>query len=129
MDTAAFLSYLISQPTYYEQIAHIEHIRPHEARYAELAKPLETELEECLKNRNFLPLYTHQAEAVNHALDGKNVIVATPSASGKSLCYNIPVLQTLLTADGRPGAIPLPDQSPGAGPAARAARKLLSRFI
>jgi len=38
MDTAAFLSYLVSQPTYYEQIAHIEHIRPHEARYAELEK-------------------------------------------------------------------------------------------
>ena len=93
MDTAAFLSYLVSQPTYYEQIAHIEHIRPHDARFADLEKPLLPELEECLKNRNFLPLYTHQAKAVNHALQGKNVIVVTPSASGKSLCYNIPALR------------------------------------
>ena len=121
MDTSAFLSYLVSIPTYHEQIAHIEHIRPHEARFAELEKPLVPELEECLKNRNFLPLYTHQAEAVNHALDGKNVIVVTPSASGKSLCYNIPALQTLLTSAGRPGVIPLPHQSPGTGPAARPA--------
>ena len=98
MDTSAFLSYLVSIPTYHEQIAHIEHIRPHEARFAELEKRLLPELEECLKNHNFLPLYTHQAEAVNHALNGKNMIVVTPSASGKSLCYNIPTLQTILTS-------------------------------
>jgi len=60
-------------------------------------KPLLPDLEECLQNHNFLPLYIHQAEAVNHALRGKNVIVVTPSASGKSLCYNIPTLQTILT--------------------------------
>jgi hypothetical protein len=46
MDTAVFLSYLVSQPTYHEQIAHIEHIRPHDARFAEQEKPLLPELEE-----------------------------------------------------------------------------------
>ena len=94
MDTAAFLSYLVSQPTYYEQIAHIEHILPREAHFAGLEKPLHPKLEECLQNRNFLPLYTHQAEAVNQARQGKNVIVVTPSASGKTLCYNIPLLES-----------------------------------
>jgi DEAD/DEAH box helicase domain-containing protein len=102
MDTSSFLSYLVSIPTYHEQIAHIEHIRPHDARFAELEKPLFPALGECLKNRNFLPLYTHQAEAVNQALQGKNVIIVTPSASGKTLCYNIPVLQSFLTeSEGR----------------------------
>jgi DEAD/DEAH box helicase domain-containing protein len=102
MDTSAFLSYLISQPAYYGQIAHIEHIRPRDARFAELEKPLFPALEECLKNHNFLPLYSHQAEAVNQARRGKNVIVVTPSASGKTLCYNIPVLETFLSQpDGR----------------------------
>jgi len=76
-----------------------------------------------------LPLYTHQAEAVNHALQGKNVIVVTPSASGKSLCYNIPTLQTILTSPRRQGIISLPDESSGTGPAARPARKFLSGFI
>ena len=42
-----------------------------------------------------MPLYTHQAEAVNQALQGRNVMVATSSASGKTLCYNIPVLETM----------------------------------
>jgi DEAD/DEAH box helicase domain-containing protein len=102
MDTSAFLSYLVSQPTYYEQIAHIEHIRPRDARFAELEKPLSLALEECLQKHKFLPLYTHQAEAINYARQGKNVIVVTPSASGKTLCYNIPVLETFLKqSDGR----------------------------
>ncbi|MDD5287860.1 MAG: DEAD/DEAH box helicase, partial [Dehalococcoidales bacterium] len=102
MDTSAFLSYLVSQPSYYGQIAHIEHIRPRDAMFAELEMPLSPALEECLTERKLLPLYTHQAEAVNQSRHGKNVMVVTSSASGKTLCYNIPVLQTLLTQpDGR----------------------------
>jgi DEAD/DEAH box helicase domain-containing protein len=97
MDTSAFLSYLVSQPTYCEQIAHIERIRARDARFAELENPLSSALEECLQKHNLLPLYTHQAEAVNQARQGKNVIVVTSSASGKTLCYNIPVLETLFT--------------------------------
>ena len=40
--------------------------------------------------------YTHQAEAIAHALDGRDVVVITPTASGKTLCYNAPVLHTTL---------------------------------
>ena len=40
--------------------------------------------------------YTHQAEAIDHALNGRNVVVVTPTASGKTLCYNVPVLQSIL---------------------------------
>jgi DEAD/DEAH box helicase domain-containing protein len=96
MDTSTFLSYLVSQPSYYGQVAHIEHIRPRDAQFAELEKPLSPALEECLISHKLLPLYTHQAEAVNLSRQGKNVMVVTSSASGKTLCYNIPVLQTLL---------------------------------
>jgi DEAD/DEAH box helicase domain-containing protein len=97
MDTSSFLSYLVSQPFYHEQIAHIEQIRPREAVFGELEKPLSPELTDCLEKHHFLPLYTHQAEAVNQALKGKNVAVVTSSASGKTLCYNIPTIETLLT--------------------------------
>src|SRR4030042_1589691 len=45
----------------------------------------------------FSRLYSHQAVAVNHVRAGKNVIIATSSASGKSLVYNIAVLQSILT--------------------------------
>lgn len=40
--------------------------------------------------------YTHQARAIEHALAGRNVVVVTPTASGKTLCYNVPVLSTIL---------------------------------
>src|SRR6185295_8880961 len=41
-------------------------------------------------------LYTHQAEAFAHAAAGRNVAIVTPTASGKTLCYNLPVLNGLL---------------------------------
>jgi DEAD/DEAH box helicase domain-containing protein len=94
-DTTAFLGYLTAQPTYSGQIAHIEHIPPREADYAELDKPLESNLQPCLDEHGLLPLYTHQAEAVNNARRGQNVMVSTSSASGKTLCYNIPVLEAI----------------------------------
>ena len=47
-----------------------------------------------------MPLYSHQATAVDAARSGKNVMVVTPAASGKTLCYNLPVLQTILTEKG-----------------------------
>jgi len=96
MNASAFLSHLTAQPAYNNQIAHIEHILPHDANYAELDKPLVKNLQDCLNEHRLLPLYTHQVEAVNNARQGRNVVVATSSASGKTLCYNIPVVEALL---------------------------------
>jgi len=100
MDTAAFLDYLKTKPFYRDQIVHVEHIRPRDAVSGHLEQPLAPELHEALADRHFLPLYNHQAEAVNKARQSKNVMVVTSSASGKTLCYNIPVAQALLTEKG-----------------------------
>jgi DEAD/DEAH box helicase domain-containing protein len=100
VDTLSFLHHLQAQPTYAGQIAHIEHIPPRPATYAGLEKPLPSELQDCLSRHRLLPLYTHQAEAVNKARQGENVMVATSSASGKTLCYNIAVAETLLAEPG-----------------------------
>ncbi len=50
----------------------------------------------ALRERGTAPLYSHQAAAVEAALEGENIVVVTGTASGKTLCYNLPVLQTLL---------------------------------
>jgi len=100
MNTSAFLHHLTAQPTYNGQIAHIEHIPPRDASYAELDKPLANQLQDCLTKHGLSPLYTHQAEAVNKVRQGKNVMVSTSSASGKTLCYNIPVAEAVLTEKG-----------------------------
>jgi DEAD/DEAH box helicase domain-containing protein len=100
MDNNAFLHHLESQLNYHGQIAHIEHIPSRQAGYAGLDKPLVGELQDCLAEHGLASLYVHQAEAVNKARQGKNVMVATSSASGKTLCYNIAVAQALLTEPG-----------------------------
>ena len=97
MDTSAFLGYLTAQPTYNGQVAHIEHIPPRSANYAGLDEPLVANLQHCLSEHGLLPLYTHQAEAIKNTRHGKNVMVSASSASGKTLCYNIPVLEAILT--------------------------------
>jgi len=97
MNSKVFLQHLTAQTTYAGQIAHIEHIPPRDANSAELDEPLVSNLQDCLSEHGLLPLYTHQVEAVNDARNGMNVMVSTSSASGKTLCYNIPVLQAILT--------------------------------
>ena len=49
-----------------------------------------------LASRGIEQLYTHQAEAFAHVLAGRNVVTITPTASGKTLCYNAPVLDAIL---------------------------------
>jgi DEAD/DEAH box helicase domain-containing protein len=100
VDTAAFLHHLAAQASYSGQIAHREPIPRRQARCAELEKPLPDALEENLKRHELLPFYTHQAQAIDHARRGQNVMVATSSASGKTLCYNAPVVETLITQRG-----------------------------
>ncbi|RJQ40455.1 MAG: DEAD/DEAH box helicase [Dehalococcoidia bacterium] len=95
MKEPAFLEYLKAQPDYRGQVVHIEAIPPRIAQLKALAKPLPAILEDCLRRRHLFPLYTHQAEAIDLARMGKNVMVATRSASGKTICYNVPVLETM----------------------------------
>ncbi len=76
-------------------------IRRQEARageFAEFPETLAPALRRALVERGIRQLYSHQAEAFRHASEGRNVVVVTPTASGKTLCYNLPVLAGL-TAD------------------------------
>jgi DEAD/DEAH box helicase domain-containing protein len=50
----------------------------------------------ALRGRGIEQLYTHQAEAFGHVLAGRHVVTITPTASGKTLCYNAPVLNAIL---------------------------------
>ncbi|KAI8991328.1 P-loop containing nucleoside triphosphate hydrolase protein [Mycotypha africana] len=57
---------------------------------------LSEEIKSALTENNINHLYVHQADALNGLYEGKHVIVSTPTASGKSLIYQIPVLEALL---------------------------------
>ncbi len=64
--------------------------------YAPFPEALDPRLQAALRARGIDQLYTHQAEAIAHALAGRNVVIVTPTASGKTLCYNAPVLDAIL---------------------------------
>jgi len=66
------------------------------ARYAVFPGGLNPALRQALAERGIENLYTHQAAAVELSLAGKNVVVVTPTASGKTLCYNLPVIHEIL---------------------------------
>jgi len=96
MDAAAFLHHLVSLPDYRQQIVHIERIPSQDAMSGKLDNPLHPSLQACLESLGISALYSHQSKALNAILAGKNVIIATPSASGKTLCYHLATLDALL---------------------------------
>ncbi len=89
-----FINYIKSQDYYNEQISHIHEIPKREAKYGELTKPLRKRLQRWL-DVNGIKLWGHQAQAINSIRDGNNTVTSTSTASGKSLCYNLPVLQSI----------------------------------
>ena len=95
VDFEDFLKFIKSQDFYCGQISHIEHIPELRARFEDLDKPLRKRLERWLNNNN-IKLWRHQADAINSIRKGNNTVVVTSTASGKSLCYNLPVLDSLL---------------------------------
>ncbi|PYR58984.1 MAG: ATP-dependent helicase, partial [Acidobacteria bacterium] len=66
------------------------------AAYAPFPEQTDPRLRAALAARGIEQLYTHQAEAFAHVLAGRNVVTITPTASGKTLCYNAPVLDAIL---------------------------------
>ena len=67
-----------------------------EARYAPWPDCIDARIPDMLKKRGVQALYTHQAQAIDIAAQGKDVCVVTPTASGKTMCYNLPVLSEIL---------------------------------
>jgi DEAD/DEAH box helicase domain-containing protein len=77
-------------------ITAIRRLEAQDARYEDFPIGIDPRLRAALARRGIDRLYTHQARAIEHALAGRNVVVTTPTASGKTLCYNIPVMNRIL---------------------------------
>ncbi len=100
MRATCFIDHIKGLANYKNQIVHVEHLLPRAPSYQLLDKPLHSALQTALHRAGLSLLYTHQAAAVSSAGLGKNVMVVTSAASGKTLCYNLPVLQAVLTEKG-----------------------------
>ena len=101
LDFEAFLKGLRSADDYRGQIEHVAKIPAREPRFGSLAFDPAPELQRRLSDAGIRELYSHQAEAINHVIEGEHVAVVTSTASGKTLCYNLPVLHAQLTSRGK----------------------------
>lgn len=67
-----------------------------EAVYAEFPDFIDERIRAALERRGVRKLYSHQASAIQAVHDGNSIVVVTPTASGKTMCYNIPVMDAIL---------------------------------
>jgi DEAD/DEAH box helicase domain-containing protein len=74
----------------------VRRLAPVEARYEPFPDALDPRLRAALERRGLRQLYSHQAEAYQRVISGEHIVVTTPTASGKTLCYNLPVLDAIL---------------------------------
>ena len=79
-----------------EALVHVERIPPRRAQYGRLSSPLPEALTAALAAVGITRLYTHQAHSLETVRARKNAVVATGTASGKTYCYLLPVLEGLL---------------------------------
>jgi len=96
MNTSQVLDRLRTDSDFCQNLTVWKTIPPRPARYAPFPAGMHPKLAGALQKRGIHGLYTHQAEAIDAVLRGEDVCVVTPTASGKTMCYNLPVLNRLL---------------------------------
>jgi DEAD/DEAH box helicase domain-containing protein len=96
MDTGTFVNQIRKLPGYRGQVVHVERLPARLARFGRLDRPLPDVLQAALARAGVDRLYSHQAQAINAVRQGQHVILSTGTASGKTLAYNVPVLEALL---------------------------------
>ncbi len=97
----SFIERLKRSETLGADIVHAASLPGQDASYASVSKPLPEPIERALEDLGIGALYDHQADAIDRVRSGADVLVATPTASGKSLVYLLPTLEAVLA---RPGA-------------------------
>lgn len=93
------LQAIISDPSFAKHIVYEKIIPASSGTYSKFPDTLPVQLATALRTRGIEQLYTHQADVWEASQQGNNVIVVTPTASGKTLSYNLPVLSALLKDD------------------------------
>jgi DEAD/DEAH box helicase domain-containing protein len=94
MSITDFIETLNRDRRFNRQIAELKYIPPMKARYGKLI--LSEKLRDVLKKQGIWQFFSHQVEAIDLIRQGENVVVMTPTASGKSLIYNIPVIESII---------------------------------
>jgi DEAD/DEAH box helicase domain-containing protein len=95
MDLARYIETIKTHPEFRDTFAYHRYLPPRSSIYGPEV-PFECDILETMKHLGYEGLYSHQVEAIEHLRRGANVLVATPTASGKSLIYNLMVLESVI---------------------------------
>jgi DEAD/DEAH box helicase domain-containing protein len=96
MCNAAKLEKILNDPAFAPFIVVNRLLPAMEGSYVPFPADLDERIAAALRGRGIDRIYTHQGEVWERVRQGRHVVVVTPTASGKTLCYNLPVLQALL---------------------------------
>jgi len=96
MNARENLEQLIESPEFAPNIIINRLLPAQEGVFAPFPRDLDTRIVKVLQRKGINQIYSHQADVWKLAQSGRNVVVVTPTASGKTLCYNLPCLHTLL---------------------------------
>ncbi len=96
MSIEAVIEEFLRRRSWKDVVTKVQYIPPREARNAEWPSFIAPRLVEIMKKRGIEKPYLHQGIAWEHINAGRNVVVVTPTASGKTLCYNLPVMTSIL---------------------------------
>ncbi len=96
MSLQVFLDLLNEEDRYGADISYKKSIKRQRSQYATPNPPLPENLQGALKNESIKQLYSHQVDGLNLVRDGKNVVVVTPTASGKTYVYLLPILERII---------------------------------
>ena len=96
MTVEQLLDYLKRDRSFMQRVAYWKELPARPAQVEPFPTMLDARLKQALHFHGIPSLYSHQAEAIDHVLNGRNTVIVTPTASGKTLCYNAPVLHSIL---------------------------------
>ena len=100
MNLEQMLDYFKSSEKMTNNITSWVELPAREPVYADYPQFIDNRIRDALEKRGVRKLYSHQASAIQAIHDGSNVVVVTPTASGKTMCYNVPVLDAILKDEG-----------------------------
>jgi DEAD/DEAH box helicase domain-containing protein len=95
-DAVDTLDAIARAPDLFDRVVHRTALPARAARTAVLREPFHPEVAARLSSRGIDALYTHQVEAIDRIRGGEHVVVATGTASGKSLCYQLPIVDAVV---------------------------------
>jgi len=95
-DVGAFVAHLKRSHRFSKALIHHRYLPPKPARFERLDELVDHRIARALRLQGIMALYSHQASALRRLREGENVVVSTPTASGKTLVYTLPVLEAAI---------------------------------